>query len=635
MREKYRLRRTFTAACAAIVCCSGLSALAGGYVNAVTNTPGLRHFWMLDEPGTPAVSTDIVGGKTATHYNGFPPSTVGGGPTSTDGPKPSDGFSGMAVDNAALLYTSEGKTRSFVSNPDQLGTKSFAAGDMHGLSTEFWFKRSSINSEGVILGYNDTAGSRYGFTAITSTDTNTSIREIRVYSKDMAERQTVYQLGATPDLQWHHMAMTWDGGNLRTYLDGKEPAASVAFCASGAASGPIHQMDELVFGGDASTMDIRYNNGALDKIAIYDRPLTDAQVARHYEAAVTGIYKTPHYEQTVMNLNPCHYWRMEETHGRILDSVGDWSLTLTTTMNWASTGLRPPEYLGLETNNYAIGLVRSNLHGLFNTNALADALTPTNRFSDNTVTALTMSVWYRLSPTSPTGTRQIIAGFQRKTGTRYSFLVCRENSNNLRVLLMDSDEDQHSVYPYLNMTDSAWHHIVMTWDGTTMRTYLDGGNEKSYYNVNVAGALRTSDGFYLGMDAQISNFFDGEIDEAVLFNYALTAKQVEDLHKAAVRGKIPQGTVMRMCNLTNQGATTMPDKGICAHRGAMDTHPENTLTAFREAGVKFPLVDFLAPMVEAARQMGIEPLLPEYREPKLADACDNKTPLVGQPQTGG
>lgn len=27
----------------------------------------------------------------------------------------------------------------------------------------------------------------------------------------------------------------------------------------------------------------------------------------------------------------------------------------------------------------------------------------------------------------------------------------------------------------------------------------------------------------------------------------------------------------------------MPEKGICAHRGAMDTHPENTLSAFREA----------------------------------------------------
>ena len=27
----------------------------------------------------------------------------------------------------------------------------------------------------------------------------------------------------------------------------------------------------------------------------------------------------------------------------------------------------------------------------------------------------------------------------------------------------------------------------------------------------------------------------------------------------------------------------LPDYGICEHRGAMDTHPENTISAFKEA----------------------------------------------------
>ena len=29
--------------------------------------------------------------------------------------------------------------------------------------------------------------------------------------------------------------------------------------------------------------------------------------------------------------------------------------------------------------------------------------------------------------------------------------------------------------------------------------------------------------------------------------------------------------------------TALPERGICAHRGAMGTHPQNTLSAFREA----------------------------------------------------
>ncbi|MDG2380938.1 MAG: glycerophosphodiester phosphodiesterase family protein [Pirellulaceae bacterium] len=34
---------------------------------------------------------------------------------------------------------------------------------------------------------------------------------------------------------------------------------------------------------------------------------------------------------------------------------------------------------------------------------------------------------------------------------------------------------------------------------------------------------------------------------------------------------------------STQTGVRMPDRGICAHRGASDTHPENTLAAFREA----------------------------------------------------
>ncbi len=33
----------------------------------------------------------------------------------------------------------------------------------------------------------------------------------------------------------------------------------------------------------------------------------------------------------------------------------------------------------------------------------------------------------------------------------------------------------------------------------------------------------------------------------------------------------------------NSSSGELPDRGICAHRGAMDTHPENSLAAFREA----------------------------------------------------
>ena len=37
------------------------------------------------------------------------------------------------------------------------------------------------------------------------------------------------------------------------------------------------------------------------------------------------------------------------------------------------------------------------------------------------------------------------------------------------------------------------------------------------------------------------------------------------------------------CFQANSQSITLPERGLCAHRGAMTTHPENTLPAFREA----------------------------------------------------
>ena len=37
------------------------------------------------------------------------------------------------------------------------------------------------------------------------------------------------------------------------------------------------------------------------------------------------------------------------------------------------------------------------------------------------------------------------------------------------------------------------------------------------------------------------------------------------------------------CAACKTASGELPERGICAHRGAMDTHPENTLAAFREA----------------------------------------------------
>jgi glycerophosphoryl diester phosphodiesterase len=41
--------------------------------------------------------------------------------------------------------------------------------------------------------------------------------------------------------------------------------------------------------------------------------------------------------------------------------------------------------------------------------------------------------------------------------------------------------------------------------------------------------------------------------------------------------------VLSLLNCSHKNSSALPTKGICAHRGAMATHPENTIVAFKEA----------------------------------------------------
>jgi len=74
-----------------------------------------------------------------------------------------------------------------------------------------------------------------------------------------------------------------------------------------------------------------------------------------------------------------------------------------------------------------------------------------------------------------------------------------------------------------------WKHVVMTHDGTMDKIYMNGilVNEKAY-----AGDLNmTTFPFGIGYNPiDKANYFDGSLDEVMLFDQALTAQQIADLY---------------------------------------------------------------------------------------------------------
>lgn len=75
--------------------------------------------------------------------------------------------------------------------------------------------------------------------------------------------------------------------------------------------------------------------------------------------------------------------------------------------------------------------------------------------------------------------------------------------------------------------DTDWHHVVMTYDGTTMNVFLDGQHRT--YTSNSGNLQSTPASVYIGKEGPI-NPFNGTIDEILMYNRALTDSEVLEIY---------------------------------------------------------------------------------------------------------
>lgn len=87
--------------------------------------------------------------------------------------------------------------------------------------------------------------------------------------------------------EWYHVAMTYDGANLRLYVNG-------VLDGSTAATGSIISTTQpLRIGGGAPTGQLQnYLTGRLDEVSLYSRALSPSEIAAVYNAGVAGKLKS-------------------------------------------------------------------------------------------------------------------------------------------------------------------------------------------------------------------------------------------------------------------------------------------------------------------------------------------------------
>lgn len=78
-----------------------------------------------------------------------------------------------------------------------------------------------------------------------------------------------------------------------------------------------------------------------------------------------------------------------------------------------------------------------------------------------------------------------------------------------------------------NIADGQFHHVAMTLDGSTLKSYVDGVVESS---ISFTGtAMGTGDELRMGRHFSLNRQFAGELDDVRLYNHALTDADVATL----------------------------------------------------------------------------------------------------------
>jgi hypothetical protein len=443
------------------------------YPATVSATSGIVSYWRLGE----------TSGTTAADRQGRNPGTYSGGVTR--------GAAGAVAGDPNTAAVFDG-VDDYVNVPDSVSLKPATQ-----ISLEAWVKPN--------------AGIPTYASVATKTTVNTWSDGYGMYAWEGGidfwvndDAQDVWT-DPIPTTVWSHVVGTYDGSTIRIYLNG-------VLVDSFAYSSPlVHLIAPLRIGDAAGTGNYHWAGG-IDDVAVYNTALSAATVADHFRCG--HRYR----DLTVNTAGLQSYWRLGEPAGTVaLDSKATNSGSYANGVSLGATGALTV------TGDKAVSFDGSNDHV-----DLGDVYDFTGTAS------FTVSCWFDRTAVNAGLWRRII-GKNNGIGTREGWALGIAPSTAGTAQRVQFSRFSAGSADVLDATTATvagtWYHVAASYDGVTMRLYLNGVLEASVASsrsmVNTTHPLRIGN-----ISDTAAEYFAGSIDEVAVFGRALTADEVKEAYQS-------------------------------------------------------------------------------------------------------
>ena len=446
------------------------------YEATILATTGVTSHWRLGEPWG-ATAFDSKGTVNGVYTNGPTLAAAGAIAGSANGSVSLDGTN----DHVAMgdVY-------------DFSGTAPF--------SVEAWINRGSLNEGShrrwIVDKYKPGGASGWALT-------------IEPNSRPSPQRIAFERSGASSDLltgttatvagRWYHVVATYDGATMRLYVNGKLESSMASSVSLANTANPFRL-------GSATTSNEWYD-GRVDEVSVYNTALSATDVQDHWRCG-------RRYRDVVLGTSGLgSYWRLGETSGTTaFDSKGAYHGTYQNGVTLGAAG-------ALNFPNPA-----ASFDGVDDRVLVGDA------YDFAGTAAFSVEAWINRGTVGAADKWRWTVTKHTVTAPRegWTIAIAPDSSTNPQRVFFErwSGGTLHDVYATTATVAGTWYHVVATYDGATMRIYVNGAQEGS--RASTLSLPDTTHPVRIANSFAGTNHFDGRIDEVAVYTRALTAAEVAE-----------------------------------------------------------------------------------------------------------